>query len=139
MTLTRRALILRYVGFAIAATAANLGTQHLSLLAYGGAHAINLSILVGTGVGFLLKYILDKRFIFFDATGTGRAEAWKALLYGVTGVATTLIFWGFELGAWNLFRTVPAKFMGAILGLAIGYVAKYQLDRRFVFQPPAAA
>jgi hypothetical protein len=26
------------------------------------------------------------------------------------------------------------KYMGAVLGLAIGYVTKYQLDRRFVFR-----
>jgi hypothetical protein len=30
------------------------------------------------------------------------------------------------------------KYVGAVLGLAIGYVTKYQLDRRFVFRTAPA-
>jgi putative flippase GtrA len=49
------------------------------------------------------------------------------------GVFTTLIFWGFETGCWLLWRTDHTREAGAIVGLCIGYVVKYQLDRRFVF------
>ena len=30
------------------------------------------------------------------------------------------------------------RYAGAVLGLAIGYAAKYRLDRRFVFREQAA-
>lgn len=137
--LTRTALAARYVVFAIASTAANFAAQQIALTAYHGTGAINLSILAGTGVGFVLKYLLDKRFIFFDTqAAAASAEAGKVVIYGVTGLVTTAIFWGFELGAWHVFGSAVAKYSGGALGLAIGYVVKYQLDRRFVFaQAPA--
>jgi putative flippase GtrA len=131
--LTRTGLIVRYLAFAIISMLANFAAQQASLIAYDGAQGLHLSILIGTGVGFVLKYGLDRRFIFFDTVGDAPRETVKILLYGATGVFTTLVFWGFELGAWRLFGTSSAKFAGGALGLAIGYVMKYGLDRRFVF------
>ena len=32
-----------------------------------------------------------------------------------------------------LFRTEAMRYVGAVIGLSIGYVAKYRLDKRFVF------
>ncbi len=56
------------------------------------------------------------------------------MLYGAFSVLTTMIFWGFELAAWRIWQTNTAKYAGAVLGLAIGYAAKYALDRRYVFR-----
>ena len=50
-----------------------------------------------------------------------------------TGVATTVIFWGSETLFWLVWKTDFMREAGALLGLAIGYVTKYNLDRRFVF------
>jgi putative flippase GtrA len=136
--LTRSALVARYVAFAIASTLVNFAAQQASLGVYHGVAAVHFSILVGTGAGFVLKYVLDKRFIFFDASAAPAAEAGKVLVYGVTGLVTTAIFWGFELGAWWVFGSTAAKYAGGAVGLAIGYVAKYQLDRRFVFADRSA-
>ena len=49
------------------------------------------------------------------------------------GVVTTLIFWGFEFTFEYLFRTKFMRYLGAVIGLSIGYFIKYNLDRRFVF------
>ena len=57
-------IALKYAIFAALATGANIAAQDLSLAFYGGAQAIVLSVLVGTAVGLLLKYQLDKRYIF---------------------------------------------------------------------------
>ena len=54
------------------------------------------------------------------------------------GLATTVIFWGFEFGFQYLFATKEMRYLGGALGLAIGYVAKYLLDKRFVFRQGAA-
>lgn len=123
-----------YVAFAIAATAANLLTQAAVIAA--SADALAVSILAGTAVGFGIKYVLDKLFVFRDAYSNPVQEARKVFLYGAFSVATTLIFWAFEAGFWFAWKTEPAKYSGAVLGLAIGYVLKFWLDRKYVFREP---
>ena len=51
------------------------------------------------------------------------------------GVVTTAIFWGMELTFNAIDSGNRSRFLGAVLGLAIGYFVKYHLDRRFVFEP----
>jgi putative flippase GtrA len=95
---------------------------------------LTLSILAGTVAGFVLKYVLDKKWVFDDCYGGHREELQKVTLYGAFSVLTTLIFWGFEVAFWTIWRTDLAKYAGAVLGLAIGYAAKFALDRTFVFK-----
>lgn len=133
MTLGTSQLIARYTLFAVLATLANLAAQRLSLAAYGGVGALALAIFIGTGVGLVLKYLLDKRWIFFDASTGAANHGRKFGLYTLMGVVTTAIFWGAEAGAYAIWRTDLARELGAIAGLSVGYVVKYQLDRRFVF------
>lgn len=95
---------------------------------------IGISILIGTILGFLAKYILDKLLVFevsFEAT-TG--EARQILLYGATGVVTTLIFWSVEIGFHFAFEQEHMRYVGGIIGLTIGYIVKFLLDSTFVFR-----
>jgi len=124
-------ILVRYVLFAIVSTLANLLTQEM-VVQNAPTAKLTLSILAGTVVGFAVKYVLDKYWIFYDAYTTPRNEARKVLLYGLFSVATTCIFWGFEVTFWMVFKTDFAKYAGAVLGLAIGYAAKYSLDRAYV-------
>ena len=126
-------MFVRYVLFAILATLANLATQEL-VIRTAPVAPLTLSILMGTIAGFVLKYWLDKKWVFDDAYAGHRRELQKIGLYGAFSVATTLIFWGFEVAFWLIWRTDMAKYAGAVLGLAIGYVAKFVLDRTFVFK-----
>lgn len=134
-------LILRYAAFAAIATVANLGTQRMILSL--GETGFHFAVAVGTGtiVGLMIKYLLDKRWIFFDV-GTGVINhSRKFSLYMVMGMVTTAIFWGTETAFWLIWRTDFLRELGAVLGLSVGYVVKYNLDRRFVFtggQPAAA-
>ena len=57
-------LAINYAIFALIATAANIGAQDLVIRTYSGAFDILASVVVGTGVGLVVKYILDKRYIF---------------------------------------------------------------------------
>ena len=50
------------------------------------------------------------------------------------GVFTTLIFWGFEILFDKLFEHELSKYAGAVIGLSIGYIVKYNLDKKFVFK-----
>ena len=125
-------LPLRYLLFAVVAGTANLLTQFV-VFAFSTIEPLATSILTGTIVGFFLKYILDKNWIFFDAYVGARREARKIFLYGAFSVLMTLLFWSFEIAFWKIGGTELAKYLGAAVGLAIGNFAKYLLDRNFTF------
>jgi putative flippase GtrA len=129
-------ILVRYVLFAIIAGVANLLTQAI-VFALAPAQSLALSILAGTGVGFVVKYILDKRWIFFDDYDGAAKEIHKIALYGSFSVAMTLVFWGFEIAFLAIGGTNLAKYTGAVIGLAIGNFAKYLLDRTFTFNQKA--
>ncbi len=132
--LSRLALVTRYAAFAAVATALNLGAQAASLSVYHGLFALTLAMGLGTGVGLVIKYLLDRRWIFFDGARSPQGHGVAFTLYTVMGLATTAIFWGAELAANAIHPDLT--FVGATLGLAAGYGIKYRLDRRFVFGEP---
>lgn len=122
-----------YALFAAVATAANLGTQAIVIALYGGVHAVELSILVGTLSGLPIKYVLEKRHIFeFRSEGLAH-DGRLFFLYSSMGVFTTLLFWLIEYLFHWMFGTDVMRYMGGAIGLTIGYVIKYRLDKRFVF------
>lgn len=130
-----------YALFAALATSANLGTQALAVWVYRDAYAIQISILAGTAVGLLIKYILDKRHIFGFQADSIRHDSKLFALYSAMGVFTTALFWGVEYTFHWLFGTDAMRYLGGAIGLALGYVIKYHLDKRYVFvpRPPVTA
>lgn len=136
--MTLKALVLRYAAFAVIATIANLATQRGVL--YFGQSAVYFMAAVGAGtlVGLVVKYVLDKRWIFFDLETGVKNHSRKFTLYTVMGLVTTAIFWGTETAFWLIWQTTAMRELGAVIGLSIGYVVKYQLDRRFVFADRSA-
>lgn len=131
--MTLHMLVLRYTLFAVLATVANLATQRLLLWFGDGGPLFAMAVFAGTLVGLLVKYVLDKRWIFGDMSSGVRAHSRKFTLYTTMGIVTTAIFWGSETVFWLVWKTDAMRELGAVIGLAIGYVVKYQLDRRFVF------
>jgi len=134
---TGTSLALRYGGFAVIATVVNLGMQRIVLWGTSAAEVsparFALAVAAGTLAGLVIKYLLDKRWIFFDQTSGARAQGAQFLLYALMGVVTTLIFWATETAFWIIWQTDLARETGAVLGLTVGYVTKYILDRRYVF------
>jgi putative flippase GtrA len=88
---------------------------------------------VGTLAGLVTKYILDKKWIFYHTPKDKKDDARKFMLYSFMGVFTTVIFWGTEMLFYYFVPYPNAKYVGAVIGLSIGYVIKYFLDRKFVF------
>jgi len=123
----------KYSLFAILATLTNLSVQEIVVRIYDGSFPLYLAMTFGTLAGLVSKYLLDKKYIFLFITKSHREGLGKFTLYGLTGVATTAIFWGFELGFDLLIGGKIARYMGAIIGLSIGYGVKYHLDKRYVF------
>lgn len=130
------AIMVRYVAFAVVSGAMNLLTQAV-VYRFAPVQPLAVSILAGTAIGFVVKYVLDKRWIFFDDYRGVKQEMSKVVLYGLFSVAMTFVFWGFEVAFLMIGGTDTAKYSGGAIGLAIGYYLKYLLDRRFTFNEKA--
>lgn len=126
-------LLFLYSLFAIIAIAANVLSQEFALLFYHGTHELVVAIPVGTAVGLVVKFVLDRKYIFKADTVPLSKDGRQFIAYAATGVLTTILFWGSEIAFELLFESREARYFGAILGLGCGYFLKFQLDRRFVF------
>lgn len=131
--MTLQMLIARYAAFAVLAVIANLATQRFVFQFGDSGFHFAAAIGAGTMVGLVIKYILDKRWIFFDVETGVKNHSKKFSLYTAMGVFTTAIFWGTETAFWLVWGTEMMRELGAVLGLSVGYIVKYYLDRRFVF------
>lgn len=125
-------LIATYGLFALIAIIANIVTQDF-IMRFGGDLVIWPSVMGGTFIGICIKYFLDKRYIFRFQTTHIRQDIRSFVLYSSMGLLTTGIFWGFELTFHYLFKTKVMWYLGGFLGLAIGYVIKYYLDKQYSF------
>ena len=126
-------LAARYAAFAAVSTAINLATQWLSFHLYRGPGELMLGIAAGTATGLVSKYVLDKFWIFDDRSAGVIENVQKFSYYTLTGVITTAIFWSTE-AAFALAGNQAMRYLGAVVGLSIGYFLKFHLDRRFVFR-----
>ena len=149
----KRNQYLLYIFFAIITTIINLGVQkgmeallsdilkykiysmyistNNSRITYG----LIIQILTATALAFIFKYSVDKIYIFKDKTSYFTYSHLKqVLLYGSFAVLTTVIFWTFELSFEQFLVFHNSKYVGAIIGLALGYTVKFLLDRKFVFK-----
>lgn len=130
-------LAINYTILALIATAANIGTQDLVVRNYSGDFDLLASVVLGTCVGLVVKYTLDKHYIFHFRARSVAHDTQTFAIYTVMGLATTIIFWGFEFGFHHIFETKEMRYLGGTCGLAIGYLTKYHLDKRYVFHTAA--
>jgi len=127
-------VLILYIYFSLIAISINIFSQYIVFTILEGDDAIYLAILVGTLLGLITKYILDKIYIFKYKVENLYDYSKNFSMYMFTGIFTTMIFWIFEYSFYILFDNSIAKYIGAIIGLTIGYTVKYVLDKRFVFK-----
>ena len=127
-------LTVTYSLFALIATLANISIQDVVVRFYYGSLQVPISIIAGTGVGLLIKYLLDKKYIFHFQAENAMHNTKIFMLYLLVGILTTAIFLGFEFSFDYLFHSKELRYLGGVIGLAIGYIAKYHLDKHFVFR-----
>lgn len=126
-------LVVKYSLFAVISTLVNLLFQYFSFLVYSGFSSLYVAMFFGTLAGLVSKYVLDKKYIFYHTPTDKVDDAKKFTLYSFMGVFTTIIFWGTEITFNTIFESPYAKYMGALIGLMIGYIIKYFLDKKYVF------
>ncbi|MEM9602299.1 MAG: GtrA family protein [Pseudomonadota bacterium] len=134
--LSKTQILVRYTVFAALASACNLLAQNAVLAVDTTPAWFTTALVVGTATGLLIKYALDARWVFQVVERTPQHHAGRFSLYSLTGVFTTLIFWATESVFWFGTHDHAMRELGAIIGLSIGYVVKYQLDKRWVFSGP---
>ena len=136
--LSPAAIAVRYAAFAAAATAVNVATQALYLTLSASRHELYAGMAAGTVAGLLAKYLLDRRWIFHSGPAPLPGRSVEFVLYALTGILTTGLFWTVEIAFAAMGDALWLRYVGAVLGLAAGYTLKYRLDRRFVFRERAA-
>lgn len=140
-----------YISFAVLATLINIGIQKGMELFCGEfllwkfyntliymnskiSYGLILQMGIATIISFIFKYIVDKLIIFKDRTSYfSNAHFKQVLFYGFFAIFTTLIFWTAELSFKKFFMFPNSQYVGAVIGLSIGYTVKFLLDRKYVF------
>lgn len=135
--------------FAAICTGVNIGSQYvlklllsqievLRILLFKQELYFYIQLCVGTFLGFVTKFVLDK-FIVFEEKHRDIGHTFKQLLiYTFNAVFTTIIFWSFEFGFKFAFTFEHSELAGGFIGLAIGYTVKFFLDKKFVFVKTAS-
>jgi len=126
-------IVIRYTLFAVISTIINLFVQSLIFEIFVGKYNIFFAIILGTFAGLITKYMLDKKWVFYYESPSISHNTKKFFLYSLMGVLTTVVFWVTELTFYYLSSEPSAKYIGAIIGLTIGYIIKFYLDKRYVF------
>ncbi len=127
-------IVFLYALFAAVATAVNLLTQLLLFLVFNTWWVLYLALLFGTLTGLVTKYVLDKKYIFNYKARNRVDDFNKFSLYSLMGLFTTFIFWGAEMFFYYYFDFKGSQYVGGALGLMVGYIVKYVLDRKYVFK-----
>jgi len=92
-----------------------------------------LAIITGTTAGLVIKYMLDKKWIFDYQSVNFREDTRTFFLYSLMGIFTTIVFWGTETIFYIFFKFDGSQYVGATIGLSFGYDLKYLLDKKYVF------
>ena len=125
---------LKYILFALLSIGVNLLTQEFISHMYKGEYGFYLSVFCGTLIGLFIKYLLDKKYIFSFTSKNFSQDSFLFFGYTAMGVLTTALFWGVEYLFFILFNEKFFTYVGAVIGLCIGYLIKYYLDKKFIFK-----
>ncbi len=127
-------IAIKYTIFAVIATMFNLLFQYISFTLYSGFASLFVGMFWGTLVGLFIKYYLDKHYIFYHEHSSQKENSKTFILYSFMGVFTALLSWSVEYSFAALWINEASKYIGAIVGQIIGYITKYNLDKKYVFK-----
>ena len=120
--------IFLYFLFALFASVVNVIGQHI-FLNYN--ENLFFAVFVGSAAGLVFKYVLDSSIVF---DGKKPINIRTFFIYAFFGACITPIIWIVEVIFLNIFGTVFMRDIGALLGLALAYFIKYEMDKRYVFK-----
>ena len=119
--------IFLYFLFALLSSIVNLIGQHVFLNYYEN---LFLAVVCGSAAALIFKYVLDSSIVF---EGNREINLKTFLTYAFIGACITPIIWIVEVIFLNIFGTVFMRDVGALLGIALAYYIKFEIDKRYVF------
>tara|TARA_B100001123_G_scaffold415619_1_gene516313 strand:+ start:598 stop:975 length:378 start_codon:yes stop_codon:yes gene_type:complete len=119
--------IFLYFLFAVLSSFINLIGQHIFLNFY---ESLFLAVIAGSSAGLVFKYALDSFFVF---ESNRDIDLRTFIKYAFIGACITPVIWVVEVTFLNIFGTVFMRDVGALIGIALAYYIKYEMDKRFVF------
>ena len=119
--------IFLYFLFALLASIVNVIGQHI-FLNYN--ENLFFAVIVGSAAGLVFKYVLDSSIVF---EGNKPINIRTFVIYASFGACITPVIWIVEVIFLNIFGTVFMRDIGALLGIALAYWIKYEMDKRYVF------
>jgi len=122
-----------YTLIAVFSILINISSQMASIWFYRGPFAIEISILVGTVIGLPSRYFLEKHYVFSFKSKNIVHDGKLFLTYSFMSLNTTGIFWVTEYAFHLLYSSEIMRYIGGVIGLAIGFYLKYHLDKKYVF------
>ena len=102
--MNRKQLFL-YATFAVIVTLINLASQRIVLSFTTGNIGFFTALFIGTLMGVVAGYLLDKKWIFLDDTKISKNYGKQFFLYAITGAIHTPIFWVTETIFWFIWMT----------------------------------
>jgi putative flippase GtrA len=113
----------------------NVGTSEFLYIFYCSIEPFNMRELIGSifavGITYIIKFFLDK-YIVFKKTGTELKEtSIEFIKYFGFAILTTIENIGIQFLLTNFLKT-PLE-ISFIIALTIGYLTKFFLDKRYVF------
>ena len=132
---SKKIFILKFTFIAIIAILFNIGFQYLFLTIFNkdSIEILYIAMILATGFTLLLKFWLDKKYLFEFKFNKLSNMSKKFSLYSINGIFTTILFWIIETIFYLIFENKIMLLFGAFLGLSISYVVKYYLDKKIVF------
>lgn len=127
-------LLFLYIVFAVIVSITNLSSQRLVLSFLTGNVGYFAALFIGTFIGVVLGYFLDKNWIFKDPVMPYGVIGTQFFWYAMAGAIHTPVFWLIESIFWFIWETDGMREVGAVLGLVIAYTLKYFILRRYVFK-----
>lgn len=113
------------------ASSVNLGAQEIIFFFFSN---IWLAMFIGVGVGTVVKYITNKKFVFSYKPESKREEANTFAWYSFFGVFVAAFFFLIEYGTFKLWDYQYSRQIGAVLAMLVTTAIKYKIDKHIVFK-----
>lgn len=114
---------------------ANFGDNPIIYSLYCSTIPYNMHQLIGSilavGITYLIKFFLDKYFVFKKAGSRLKDTSKEFLKYFLFAILTTIENIGIQFLLTNFLHT--SLEISFIIALSIGYLTKFFLDRKYVF------
>jgi len=124
-------MVSRYFCVASSSIVLNILIQFLSVQIYRGIFFIELSIIIATLLTMPTRYFIEKNYVFYGLQKSSDSLSFS--MYTFSAIVSTIIFWSIEYSFHLIYYSDLLRYLGGILGLSIGFIIKFFIDKLYIF------